>query len=162
MYRTDDKRAAITEVQGYLIEIYEEEDLYKSGVYDKKTEELVIRFQSENELIPSGTVDMLTHEKLYNSSKISKQTKNIREKHGKNISFPIKDTGHREDMRIINLSMGEFLNYYGVHHNIRNHPYFTPASTDAVLEIRKILRLSESKEIDEELYYRMMRDIEQR
>ncbi len=159
MYRINDKRTSISEVQTHLQEIYNEEELYKSGVFDEKTKELVIRFQVESDLPNTGEVDMATRGKLYRSYKKSRQNENIRNFHGISSSFPIIEGSYHDDMRRINRELGIILDNYGVHHTLRAQPYFSSSTSEAVRELRKIMRLKDGSEIDEELYMRMIYEL---
>ncbi len=156
MYNTNDKKAAILEIQSFLREIYEADDLYKSGVYDKETRDLIIRFQSENEIDPSGTVNLETNKKLYNSYKKNRQKNRIR---NKGIDLPLSEGDTGDDVRRLNRDVGSILDKYGIHHNLRSHPYFNSATAEGIKELCRIMNLQEKTEIDEELYTRIDLDL---
>ncbi len=64
MYDISDRRAAIRELQGHLLEIaYTDQRIPKviiDGDYSERTAEAVLRFQSRAGIAPSGIVDYLT------------------------------------------------------------------------------------------------------
>lgn len=69
MYDIKDKRAAIAEIQRYLVTIYRSRDqrpcIVTDGIYDDKTAECVMSFQRENTLTPTGKVNLETFDLLY-------------------------------------------------------------------------------------------------
>ncbi len=159
MYRAEEKREAIFEIQEFLSAVYESEDLYKSGVYDEKTAELIIHFQEKKNIPRTGRVDYITHQELYNSYKKSKQKSVIGTESNLTVNFPIDEGTFHEDMIKINKELSELLARYRVHNSVRIRPHYSRGTADGVRALRRIMMLPDGNTIDEELYYRMTSDL---
>ena len=158
MYKMYDKAAAIREIQRYLGKISTTEGyISPSGVYDLKTRDAVLRFQKNNGLRESGIVDLESFNALYNSYQneleISKMIENI----GQNQKPPYLLGDYGDFILSLNKMLADLLSFYGVHHSIRESSYYSKATEDGHLSLRRIFGLSEGA-VDHEFINRLTKE----
>lgn len=160
MYRVYNKPDAISRVQSYLQAVGVGVNyIAPSGVYDSATKEAITIFQRSNSLPDNGVVDKKTFDLLYSKyvdSQLKKETDNNT---AGLMNFPFLPTESSRGMVHINRLLAGLLVYYGFSHNIRFDSNIFSKETERAVEImRKIYLLAPSKEIDWQLYRRMISD----
>lgn len=159
MYRVYDKPEAIRQVQTFLITVGNPDIfVFPSGIYDENTRLSVLEFQSAREIAPSGEVDRITFEKLYEEYVITKEKNELNEKLDSFMIFPIVPGDNSNEMIHLNRSFARVLDYYGFTHRLRSSNFYSDETAEAVRILRGIYSLEEKNIIDEELYLRLMRD----
>ena len=159
MYRSEEREEAIKSIQRKLIAIYDGTSLFPSGIYDSETKNTVMEFQRRSNLAVDGRVNLETFRLLSKTASEKERIKEVR-KRNEALSFPIKFGDYYPDISGVNNSLSRLLEHYGVTHSINGGAFFGKASQSATEELRKIYRLPQSVEIDEELYERMRLDLE--
>ena len=157
MYFITDTPSAIKEIQKYLRELYIEDSIIPSGVYDDKTKELVERFQREHGLSASGSVDVDTFEMIYEEY-LRESDKNTLQRENPELTFPITRGYGGVEMHRINEVLKESLEYYRLPGIARSGMYFSDDTGISIKEMQRILRIKQSDYIDEEFYIRLMDD----
>ena len=159
MYNLNDKKSAIKEVQSYLLEIYGDNSVYQSGIFDEQTEYFVSLFQKENEIEQSGIVDAKTFNRLFIKYSDSVYEKTLLSTDAVFSILPLKPSAYLDEMLVINKMIADMLDYYGVYHSMRNSYYFSKETKRGVKELRKIMGLKDSDEIDVEFYKRLKKEL---
>ena len=150
MYTVDDKTEAVKTVQRYLGNV-------ESGIYDNKTRNAVMKFQSENTLEITGVVDYETFNLLkdnFFSSKRSTLIKAI----APSVHFPIMYGESGSGITALNSFLGEALSNYTYNDVLPKGRYYNVYTSMAVLRLRQILGLNNEDLVDEELYSRIERE----
>ena len=161
MYNVSVKEEAIKELQKYL---YELEGLTNppnpTGIYDDRTRESVVEFQSKNGLPVSGASDMETFDLIYQEYRRTLEKRNAERLVGASVDFPIAfgDSGGR--IYEINEMLARLAEYYGEGHGIRRGGFFGAESARISSVLAEVYGLAESGEINEEIYLRMYKDVE--
>ncbi len=156
MYKMYDKAAAIREIQGYLQKA-ETTTRYvaPSGVYDEATREAVTAFQVREGLNPTGKVDYITFEALYDDylkrQTINKTNDNTRQ----NVIFPLKRGDYGEGVGALNKMLSRVLDFYGAEHSLRASEYFSESTERAQLSLRRIFGLPPG-DVDQIFYDRLL------
>ena len=159
MYRINDEQAAIREIQRYLVLIGTPEiPVVTTGIYDDNTRASVTDFQKKNGAVADGVVNRETFEMLYEAFLLQEKINEVNNSIGSFFDFPLKIGDMSEEMFGINTTLARLLDHYGYTHNLRSSRYFSRETARSVAEIRKIYKLTYGEEIDEILYYRMIRD----
>lgn len=161
MYSIYDKESAILQVQGFL-QTVGDKDIFvaPSGVYDENTRLLVISFQRENSLEPSGAVDLITFNLLNEKYARQEEDQRVKESNAYITDFPVVPGTRARGMTHINGMLSFLMNYYGQSHNLREASNFYTAETaNAVRILRKIYYLEPLELIDAELYQRLTQDV---
>ncbi len=157
MYRIDDTKAYIRQIQRYLMQINSATNrIAETGIYDDRTKRSVEEFQQKNSLAVTGVVDLDTFSlmrSLYFTEKEKDRVASITL-----IKFPLSPGDYSEEMLTINALLAELLGYYGIATNLRPSRYYSSATSDAVITLRKIYLLPSIDNIDEVLYGRLFRD----
>ena len=160
MYRVYDKRALTEQIQRFLIGVEGNADaVAPTGMFDERTKKSVSNFQRKNQLEITGIVDEVTFELLYEQYLSEKLNKSIREKTSAFIIFPILPGSRSDGLIQIHRAMASLLDYYGQTHRIRESNYYNEETKKAINLLRKIYLLEEAEIIDEELYFRIMNDL---
>ncbi len=160
MYSIYDKESAILQVQGFLRAIGDK-DIFvaPSGVYDENTRLSVVSFQRENQLEPSGVVDLITFRLLYDQFIRHKENQRVMESNAHILDFPVLPGGRARGMAHINRMLSLLMNYYGHIHNLQETSnYYTAETANAVRIMRKIYALEPLELIDTELYQMLTLD----
>lgn len=159
MYRIYDTPAAIRRVQDYLREAGNNEIFVApTGVYDENTRLSVIDFQNKNGFEATGVVNRITFDKLFSDYQFLRAVRQISEGLDSFIKFPILPGTHNDAMMHINRTLARLLDYYGYSHNIRDSNFYSKATEDGLEIMEDIYLLDRHNYIDEELYYRMIKD----
>ena len=158
MYKFDDKKSAIKEVQKYLVKIYGDDSVYQSGIYDEQTKYFVLLFQKESGIEQSGIVDLKTFNRLFEKYINSVYEEVLLNQDPVFSSIPIKPKAYADEMLVINKMIADMLDCYGVYHSIRSSYYFSEETVNGINELRKIMCLKNSNEIDREFYIRLKKE----
>jgi peptidoglycan hydrolase-like protein with peptidoglycan-binding domain len=158
MYRINDKKEAIRQIQIYLGVINQGINVVPTGIYDDNTRRAVIDFQSQNKISADGVINLITFNMLYEM--YSKKTKNIntRDILASFINFPLVKGVYSDEMIQINRILRRLLDYYGYKDGPSNSKFYSKSTADAVNILRKIYLLEDKEQIDEEFYNRMIID----
>ena len=159
MYSLGDERAAIREIQKYLLFISDRVTdsvprVSIDGIYGEETREAVIAFQKYKGVEESGVVDYLTFTLLSEEFKLAKflyQADNfiIEASH-----FPIKLGDFGNEALLINLMLDELSEFYDLG-RVDVKPYFNSATEDAILNLRRIYMLDGEAVVDALLFDKM-------
>ena len=157
MYNIDDKPAAIKEVQLYLRGVgYDSLPVIVSGVFDDNTIRAVKDFQAKNNLSETGAVNYETFVSLYDEFKLTEDKRGIREKHDSFITFPVTRGMSGDEIEYANNLIIDILDYYGHYHRVRKSAFFSEATEEGVIIIQELFNLTQTGEIDEITYKRML------
>lgn len=164
MYRIDDKKSAIEEVQRYLHFIAERNilDIPRvaiDGIYGDETKNSVIEFQKYKGMDATGVVDNETFDEIYKSfleSEFYYESENFLIDKA---LFPFKPGDIGDEVLLLNLMINTLAKEYKAVYPVKTNGYFSERTEAAVLDLRKIFMLEESSEIDLELYDRMQYEI---
>ena len=160
MYRVYDKKALTEQIQRFLIGVEGNADsVAPTGVFDDRTAKSVGNFQRKNRLEITEIVDEATFELLYRQYLSEKLNKKIREKTYPFIVFPILPGSRSDGLIQIHRAMASLLDYYGHTHRIRESNFYNDETKKGINLLRKIYFLEEAEMIDEELYFRIMNDL---
>lgn len=167
MYLQSDKASAVKEIQKYLFFLSDRK--YKDipripidGTFDKETQAAVIKFQEIKLLSPTGIVDYETFTALYadyNELVADSYTSSdiIIAK-----ELPLKENDQGEAVRALHVLINELKRYYPQIGDVGNGAYFSARTTSSVKKLRELFRLSNSEQVDSELYRRIVREIRAR
>ena len=167
MYRLEDERAAIREIQKYLYFI--SDSIYPEiprvaidGIYGEETREAVRVFQRIVGLDENGNVDYETFTMLY-AEYLNAQLLIESEKFFIDTKiFPVKEGDMGREILYINLMLDELGKIYSEMGRVDIKPYFTQSSENAVKELRKIFMLESSPVIDLLLFNKMRHELKVR
>ncbi len=143
MYFISENQNAIKTVQRFLGET-------ETGVYSKRTKDMVKRHQAENNLQESGIVDYETFTSL-------------KEKYLKKYDyytifphFPYKKYDSGAEIAILNALLAEIIKEYTFDGIPPSGEYYGENTVDAVIRLREIFMLKHSVEIDKELFFMLL------
>ena len=163
MYRIEDKKSAIKEVQKFLFAIYNEaEEITRvaiDGIYGDETQTAVSEFQGLNGLNSSGVVDRSTFDILYNQYSSIVGIEKLDEYILTDASFPIKLGDIGEDILIINMALRELRKTYKDICRVDKSMYYSKSTEQAVKDMQRIFRLSEDGIVTQFFYDRMQKEI---
>ena len=160
MYRIDDRKSAVKEIQRYLMSLAAENfRIVPSGVFDVRTREAVTSFQRRNGILESGVVDYETFNALYENFVLVDEKKKAMVGVGKTVDFPLSEGVMNDSMIDITNTMKGLLKHYRINPTFRVSRYFGKEVSEAVRALRKIYRMESSEEIDELFYGRMIKDL---
>jgi hypothetical protein len=114
-------------------------------------------FQKRMNLSPTGSVDKKTFDLLYKEYINAKQKDRLDESKAY-LKLPIRPGETNFIMRQINQVLYILLDFYSRNFEILPSEYYTDRTSEAVSMMRKIYRLDDKDEIDQEFYVIMMRD----
>ena len=159
MYRINDKPAAIRRVQDYLITA-SNPDIFvaPTGIFDENTRLSVIDFQKKHQIDPTGVVDLVTFNLLFDEYTTLTLKDEINRTVGSFVDFPIRPEDMLDEILHINQSMARLLDYYGITHRLQNSSFYSEETSAAVRELRHIYSLEDVDYIDEIFYFRMIND----
>lgn len=159
MYMVYDKPEAIRQIQIYL-RVAGNPDffIFPSGIYDENTRLAVLDFQSKWKITPSGEVDRITFDKLYEEYVETNKKNELNQRLDSFISLPIFPGDISEEIMHINRTLARVLDYYGFTHRLRSSNFYSDETAEAVRILRGIYSLEERNIIDEELYLRLILD----
>ncbi len=159
MYRIYDRQEAVRQVQNFL-RIVGNPDIaiFPSGIYDESTRLSVLDFQSVRKIKPSGEVDRITFDRLYEEYVETNKKNELNQRLDSFISLPIFPGDISEEIMHINRTLARVLDYYGFTHRLRSSNFYSDETAEAVRILRGIYSLEERNIIDEELYLRLILD----
>lgn len=162
MYPLLDKIAPVKEIQKYLHFINDRGgDVTRvaiDGIYGGETYVAVKEFQSANGLLVTGLVDFGTFERL--KAVYAELTTDEKGYVLTSQGFPIGIGMQGNDVVNIHAIISELKNTYKELEFVGNGRYFSIASEKATKQLQRIFGMTESGEIDEALYNRMMKEID--
>jgi peptidoglycan hydrolase-like protein with peptidoglycan-binding domain len=166
MYRIEDKKAAILEVQRFLLIIAEREDfipqLPQDGVYSNETRAAVKDYQGRRGIKETGVVDKETFDLLYFESEEILAEKDIKKSVLNHESFPLKLGDSGADVSNLNTILRELAVYYK---NISPLPvggFFSRNTTDAVKVMQYHLRVREDGIVTATFYDMLRTELKER
>ena len=159
MYKVYDKPEAIRQIQIYL-RVAGNPDIFifPSGIYDENTRLAVLDFQSTWEITPSGEVDRITFDKLYEEYATINKRNELIQRLDSFIRFPIIPGKSSDGLMHINRTIARVLDYYGYTHRLRDSNFYSDETAEAVRILRGIYSLDTKNIIDEEFYLRLIND----
>lgn len=151
MYNIEDRRGAIAAIQRLL-------GINESGIYDEMTKSAVMRAQINGGVAETGIVDYETfliirdnyHKRLRQSEAEARLSVP---------RFPYKVGDRGSDVGIINADIRVALPRYTHEDMAPRGDYYTSYTAAAVRRLRQIYILPNGSQVDEDLYYRLIRDI---
>lgn len=158
MYHITDNEAAIKSVQRYLSKIYKNSAaVSQNGQWDENTVAALNRFQSENQMELTSFVDYLTHAALYEAYTDAIIQDNVN-RNNPSISFPLKKGDQSFEIEKINSILSEILRRYSFFEALPDGDYFSAITEKAVMLISEIFGYTSTKEINELIYERILRE----
>jgi len=150
VYKAYDKKDVIKNIQIQLEKTRQTEKyIAPNGVYDNETRMAVSDFQQSMGIAPSGIVDAVTIDMLYNEY--------VKRSFDDKPSYKIGDIS--EDMLFINRALRDLMDFYGETHYLHVNTFFSSETERAI----KILSSKYMKEyhgyLDGEFYSIMIRDL---
>ncbi|MBR2343055.1 MAG: peptidoglycan-binding protein [Clostridia bacterium] len=145
MYSIFDTEAAINQVLEYL-------GLAQNGVYGERERGAVTAHQRAAGLTESGVVDLATFNSLRDTYRRGEARSAAPVGVLSSPSFPYSfgDTGN--DVAVLNSMLADVLTLYTTEGYLPRGSYFTRDSENAVRELRRIFRLPDSNELDEDFF----------
>ena len=164
MYQQTDKISAIKEIQKYLFVIsdskYNEVPRVPiDGIFDNETELAVIKFQESVNLSPTGIVDFITFKKLFEEYKSITENLNTTNYIFGDSSFPLKENDQNEDVRALHVMISKIRKTFPYLTDPGHGSYYSQRTADSIEEMRKLFMLPRSRNLDKELYRRMIVEI---
>ena len=165
MYTINDTKAAILEVQRFLLAVSQIEksipNISVDGFYDEETKAAVIQFQRLHSLPETGKVDKSTFDILFfEYQKIIDRTEHINAVYG-NDEFPLSLGSSGENVLILHALLSQLGNYYEFSKKPRGD-YYGIETENVIKEMQRIFVMEESGYTDEELIVRMRAELEAR
>ena len=164
MYNQKDKKAAVKEVQRYLFFLSDKK--HKSipripidGEFDEETRVAVKEFQRIKGLAQTGEVDYITYTELYREYDEAMLDHKTQDYFFLSSRLPLKEGELGDDIRIMNLMLGEFKKTYPCLTDAGEGSYFSLRSANAVEELREIFMLPDSRIFDKQLYRRSIAEL---
>ena len=159
MYKIYDKPEAIKRIQEYL-NVVGNKDIFviPSGIYDENTRLSVIDFQNRKQINATGIVDYITFDILHSEYANTKNKNTVIKVTDGFIKFPLRAGDFREEMMHLNRTMKDVLLYYGHTSSLGDSNFYSLGTSQAVMLLREIYSLDLIDEIDEEFYYRLIKD----
>ena len=154
-----DRSEAIRQVQTFL-RVAGDPDIFvaPTGVYDDNTRLSIVEFQTRFSLEPTGVVDYKTFTLLYDEYIFLMNKNVVNDMTDSFIRFPILPGESQAAMTHINRSLARLLDYYGHTHRLQNSSFYSKETSKAINILREIYMLDKNDYIDEEFYYRMIKD----
>jgi hypothetical protein len=167
LYRINDKEAAIEEIQKYLHFVNDRvhEDIGRiaiDGIFGMETEIAVRNYQDIIALENTGRIDYETFTELYKSYKEAEFLMRAEDFLIDSSLFPLKEGDQGNSVLLLNLMLDELSYVYTDISKVKLNNYYSKLTAEAVMDMRKIFMLPESREFDAKAYERMMYEIEVR
>lgn len=166
MYPVTDKKAAIREIQKYLLEISaiqpELPHLVIDGVYGDLTRQTVIKFQELNGLDPTGKVNYETFTLMYAQYTTAKKSRTEETELIDRDSFPFQSGDSGDDVAIINSILTSLRNYYPDIGRVTSGNYYSRRSAYAVAYMQKIFGYPQTGITDIKTYNSLFRELNSR
>ena len=166
MYRTDDKKAAIREVQKYLYalaisEDYEMPEVIPDGIFGERTREDVLLFQRQNGLNETGAVDHATFDALYREyCRVCRPTRGRRTFPSEK-EYPMRKGQSGTEIENLHAILTELSRYDPLLPLLRGDT-FTEHTESAVRRMQKNTGMPETGEVDADFFDRLCREIHAR
>ena len=165
MYDITDKSNAIREVKKYLYLV--SQNMYPEigrgtidGIYDSQTRKSVASYQKIKKLPETGTVDLNTFNLLYKDYYSTQRRLLSKGYIITEDGFPLSIGTMNEDVRIIHAMIGELNDIYTELSEVGHGSYYSKGTAESVKMLRKIFGMPDGEHVDEELYQRMVTEIE--
>ena len=167
MYHQSDKKSAVREIQKYLYVISDRKypeipRIPIDGIFDNETTAAVIKFQQIKSFSPTGTVDYETFTALY------EDYQNVVDDFYTNnyifgdSNLPLKENDQNEDVRALHIMIGELRKTYPQIKDVGIGAYFSNRTGDAIEALRRIFMFPKSRQLDKDLYRRIVTEINAR
>ncbi len=162
MYELNDTASAVKEVQKFLYVISDKAHpevprISVDGIYGTETQDAVKIFQEIYDIEPTGVVDRVTFELLY---QVYDENRSIPQQQRMDEElFPIQLGNSGNHVLKIHLLMSDLKERYSGIGRIPKDSYFSVDSKNATKEFQKIFRFSETGAIEYELYLRMLAEL---
>ena len=162
MYRIENKNAAVSAVQRYLVTVSQIEEslphITVDGFFGEETRIAVTEFQRLNGLPPTGEVDIVTYDALYLC-----HTDILRARENKNgvytkTDFPLQRGDCNDSVLMLNAALRILSEYYEIPAP-DDDSFFSEATSTAVLYLRGVFDLGESEDVDYEFMRALSNEI---
>jgi len=159
MYSIEEKSEAVMNVQRMLLDIeYAKEEtvtLPIDGVFDTQTQEAVLRFQKEQKMKETGSVDYDTFCALVKESKKANEDPRNYVKTEKD-PFPLSVTSSGVTVEILQSVLNRLLLYFGNTAQPFHSGYFSNRTEESVKYIQKILNRTESGIVSRDFFSELL------
>lgn len=167
MYQQNDKRSAVREIQKYLYVLSDRK--YETipripidGIFDEETKAAVIEYQKIKLLTESGIVDFETFTALYGDYLSVVDNFYTNDYIIGDSAFPLSENEQSEDVRALHLIINELRKSYPQIASVGTGSYFSKRTGDAIEALRELFIFPKSREVDKELYRRLISEINAR
>ena len=167
MYRQENKKAAVYEIQEYLFFLSDKK--YPSiprvpidGTFDGETRDAVIEFQKIMLLSPSGIVDYETFTALYEEYEIARLDYDTENYIFRNGTLPLKENDQNEDVRVLHTMINRLRKTYPQITDAGSGAYFSKNTAEAIKQMRILFALPGKPILDKALYRRIKSEIDAR
>lgn len=164
MYYIDDRKSVIEAVQKHLLVIYEKGDkdigrVSIDGIFGSETKEAIRKYQMLSGIEPSGTVNRVTFDSLYNEYKeITEEGELLEIPIGEGV-FPLSFGMQGNDVLLLHLYLLELEKRYRDLGTVDKSTYFSKRTENAVKNLQRIFREKESGEVDKRLFNRIIKEL---
>ncbi len=165
MYFTGDEKAAVKEIQQYLLSYYYfiDSDIDRvavDGIYGEETKNSVIKYQKIKGLQESGKVDLSTFNSLRNDYIIAEEKNKADKSILSKKTFPLKSGNIGKDVLILNLHLSELREKYNDIMRVKKDIFFSSETENAVRDMQRIFLIEENGIVDAVLFERLEREVE--
>lgn len=168
MYRTEDRAAAIRQIQRYLYEIHKSEwlDIPRvpiDGIYGNDTRSAVVELQRLKNIQPSGLVDYETFGAIYEEYLLASRLSDSDSQFlltGKPFPFKVGDSG--ADIEIIHLIFRELSGYYKDLPIPKKSSYFSEESASFTRGLQNIFGMPPDGIVTAAMYDRILFELSAR
>lgn len=151
MYDINNKTQAIIAAQSLL-------GIKESGTFDAATVASTIEFQNRMGLEETGVIDYKTFEALIEDERCRKRREYARNRLSRP-EFPYNAGNKGANVAILNADLRQAIGIY-IHEDMAPRgEYFTTYTASSVSRLREVYMLDDGYYIDEDLYYKAIRDI---
>lgn len=164
MYRIEDRRAAVSEIQRYLR--LSSDRIYSDilpvsidGIYGSETQSSVSEYQHIAGIPVNGRVDYTTFSKLFDTYREAKFLRRANNFLIKESSFPIKRGDHGNEVILINLMLDQLQKIYKQITKVKINEYYSAATESATKQARQIFIMAPSEGVDKVLFDRMQYEL---
>ena len=165
MYRINDKKAAIKEIQKYLYVISDamyDKKLPRvsiTSVFDSETTAAILKYQELNGLKESGIVDYNTFTSLYRDYSSIIKEKSVSDFIVGETPFPLSKGTQSEDVRALHIIINELTDRFDSIENVGYGAYYSTATVNAVKTLRRIFGFEITETVDKQLYERLRKEL---
>ena len=162
MYPIKDKKAAVKEIQRYLITISQVEyalpHVTADGFFGDQTRAAVTEFQKISGLTPSGAVDFETFNAIYRKQLEILQARDREKSVYLAQDYPLKRGDNNESVQMLNAALRILYGYYEIK-KPRDDGYFSADTLAGVIYFKKVFGLKEDGYADIEFMKRLSDEI---